>query len=71
MREGDYGLFVSLSITSIVEVSRTSANDATTETCFCDYHDNVAFAIIEEAAPDFDENSNEMKFVYAYKAFIY
>lgn len=58
-------------IIPIVEMSRTSANDATTETCFCDYHNNVAFAIIEKAAPDFDENSNEMKFVYAYKAFIF
>lgn len=55
----------------IIEMSRTSANDATTETCFCDYHDNIAFAIIEKAAPDFDETSKEMKFVYAYKAFVF
>ena len=54
----------------IVEVSRTSANDATTETCFCDLHDNIAFAAIEKGAPDFDD-SEEMKFVYAYKAFIF
>lgn len=54
-----------------VEMSRTSANNATTETCFCDYHDNIAFAVIEKAAPDFDETSQEMKFVYAYKAFIF
>lgn len=53
-----------------VEISRTSANDATTETCFCDRHDNIAFATIEKGAPDFD-NSNEMQFVYAYKAFIF
>lgn len=54
-----------------VEMSRISANDATTETCFCDYHDNVAFSVIEKAAPDFDRNRSEMKFVYAYKAFIF
>ncbi|MGE9975331.1 YecA family protein [Coprococcus catus] len=53
-----------------VEVSRISANDATTETCFCDLHDNIAFAAIEKGAPDFD-NSIEMQFVYAYKAFIF
>ncbi|WP_426349395.1 hypothetical protein ACPWSR_16900 [Alloiococcus sp. CFN-8] len=55
----------------IVELSKTSANDATTETCFCDLHDNTAFAAIEKGAPDFDETSEEMKFTYAYKAFIF
>ena len=55
----------------IVEVCKTSVNDATTETCFCDYHDDVAFAAIEKGAPDFDINNEEMKFVYAYKAFIF
>lgn len=55
----------------IVEISKVSANDATTETCFCDYHDNIAFAAIEKGVPDFDDNSEEMKFVYAYKAFIF
>jgi len=55
----------------IIEVSKTSVNDATTETCFCDYHDNIAFAAIEKGAPDFDINNEEMKFVYAYKAFIF
>lgn len=55
----------------IVELSKTSANDATTETCFCDLHDNIAFAVIEKGAPDFDETSEEMKFIYAYKAFIF
>jgi len=55
----------------IVEVSRTSANDATTETCFCDLHDNIAFAVIEKGAPDFEETNEKMKFVYAYKAFIF
>ena len=54
----------------MVEFSRVSANDATTETCFCDRHDNIAFAVIEKGAPDFDVNSEPMKFVYAYKAFI-
>jgi hypothetical protein len=55
----------------IIELSKTSANDATTETCFCDLHDNIAFAVIEKGAPDFDETSEEMKFIYAYKAFIF
>ena len=55
----------------MVEFSKVSANDATTETCFCDRHDNIAFAVIEKGAPDFDVNSEPMKFVYAYKAFIF
>lgn len=55
----------------IVELSKTSANDATTETCFCDLHDNIAFSVIEKGAPDFDETSEKMKFTYAYKAFIF
>lgn len=58
-------------VVTMVELSKESANDATTETCFCDYHDNIAFAIIEKGAPDFDETSEAMKFVYAYKAFIF
>ncbi|MBW9171216.1 zinc chelation protein SecC [Clostridium estertheticum] len=63
MRDGE--------IIPIVELSKTSANDATTETCFCDLHDNIAFAVIEKGAPDFDETSEKMKFIYAYKAFIF
>lgn len=51
--------------------NKTSANKATTETCFCDRHDNIAFAAIEKGAPDFDKSNEEMKFVYAYKAFIF
>lgn len=54
-----------------VEVAKVSANDATTETCFCDYHDNVVFSPIEKGAPDFDPSNEEMKFVYAYKAFVF
>lgn len=54
-----------------VGISKTSANKATVETCFCDYHDNVAFAAIEKGAPAFDDSNDEMKFVYAYKAFIF
>ncbi|MCD6436113.1 MAG: SEC-C domain-containing protein [Clostridiales bacterium] len=30
----------------IVQISKTSANKATTETCFCDLHDNIVFAAI-------------------------
>lgn len=48
---------------------KTSVNTATTSTCFCDYHDTVAFSVIESGAPDFDPLNKEMKFVYAYKAF--
>lgn len=55
----------------IVQISKTSANNATTETCFCDFHDNVVFAAIEKGAPDFDATNEEMKFIYAYKAFIF
>lgn len=55
----------------MIEFAKVSANDATTETCFCDRHDNIAFALIEKGAPDFDINSESMKFVYAYKALIF
>ncbi len=55
----------------IVEMNKVSANAATTQTCFCDLHDNVAFAVIEKGAPDFDDSRDDMKFVYAYKAFIF
>ena len=55
----------------IIKIRKTSAKQTTTETCFCDYHDNIAFAAIEKDAPDFDETNEEMKFVYAYKAFIF
>lgn len=55
----------------LVEFSKVSANDATTETCFCDRHDNIAFAVIEKGAPHFDINSEPMKFIYAYKAFVF
>ncbi len=55
----------------IIPISKTSANDATTETCFCDLHDNIVFAAIEKGAPDFDEFNEKMKFVYAYKAFVF
>lgn len=58
-------------VVPIVEINKVSANYATTETCFCDYHDNIVFAVIEKDAPDFDETNEEMKFVYAYKAFIF
>lgn len=59
------------SILPFAQVEKISANDATTQTCFCDFHDNVAFAAIEKGAPDFDPSNEEMKFVYAYKAFIF
>lgn len=58
-------------VVPVIEISKTSANNATTETCFCDVHDNIAFAVIEKGAPDFEESREDMKFVYAYKAFIF
>lgn len=58
-------------IVPIIEMSKVSANAATTQTCFCDYHDNIAFSVIEKGAPDFDDSREDMKFVYAYKAFIF
>ena len=58
-------------IIPVVEMNKVSANDATTQTCFCDLHDNIAFAAIEKGAPDFDDSRDDMKFVYAYKAFIF
>ncbi|MGP9039363.1 hypothetical protein [Cytobacillus kochii] len=47
-------------------MNRTSAKATTTETCFCDLHDNIAFAVIEKGALDFDETREIMKFVYYY-----
>lgn len=55
----------------IIEVQKIGVNHATTETCFCDLHDDIAFATIEKGSPNFDETNEEMKFIYAYKAFIF
>lgn len=51
--------------------TKTSVNSATTETCFCDYHDTIAFSSIERGAPDFVPENEEMKFTYAYKSFAF
>lgn len=56
---------------SILPFERVSGNKATTQSCFCDKHDTELFRPIEAGAPDFDPNSEEMKFIYAYKAFIF
>lgn len=55
----------------IVPFSKVSGNKATTQSCFCNLHDTELFKPIEAGAPDFDPNNEEMKFVYAYKAFIF
>ena len=55
----------------IVPFSKVSGNKATTQSCFCDLHDTELFKPIETGAPDFNPNNEEMKFVYAYKAFIF
>ena len=38
---------------------------------FCDIHDDEVFAPIEKGAPAFDKDSDEHKYIYAYKAFIF
>lgn len=55
----------------IVPFSKVSGNKATTQSCFCDLHDTELFKPIEAGSPAFDPNNEEMKFVYAYKAFIF
>lgn len=60
-----------LSPVVVVPFSRVSGNKATTQSCFCDLHDTELFKPIEAGAPDFDPNNEEMKFIYAYKAFIF
>ncbi|CAI3550203.1 SEC-C motif-containing protein [Clostridium neonatale] len=52
-------------------VDYVGVNHATTFNCFCDVHDDEVFAPIEKGAPDFDINSAEQKYLYAYKAFIF
>ena len=55
----------------IIPFTRVSGNKATTQSCFCDVHDTEAFNVIEAGSPDFDATNDEMKFVYAYKAFVF
>ncbi len=57
-------------IATIIEIKKVGVNKATTETCFCDYHDSTVFAPIEKGSPDFD-GGDKMKFLYAYKTFIF
>lgn len=49
-------------------IDRVGVNHATTATCFCDIHDDEVFAPIEKGAPAFDKDSDEHKYIYAYKA---
>ena len=55
----------------IVPFSKVSGNKATTQSCFCDLHDTELFKPIEAGAPDFDPDDEEMRFIYAYKAFVF
>lgn len=64
-------VFADNSFNPIVPFSKVSGNKATTQSCFCDLHDTELFKPIEVGAPAFDPNNEEMKFVYAYKAFIF
>ena len=64
-------VFADNSFNPIVPFSKVSGNKATTQSCFCDLHDTELFKPIEVGAPAFDPNDEEMKFVYAYKAFIF
>lgn len=52
-------------------IDKVGVNHATTATCFCDVHDDEVFAPIEKGAPSFDKESDEHKYIYAYKAFIF
>lgn len=58
------------SCATIHEIKKTGVNIATTETCFCEYHDSVVFAPIEKDSPDYN-GSLQMQFLYAYKTFIF
>lgn len=55
----------------IVPFSKVSGNKATTQSCFCDLHDTELFKPIEAGAPNFDPDNEEMRFIYAYKAFVF
>jgi len=55
----------------IIPFSKVSGNKATTQSCFCDLHDTELFKPIEAGAPDFNPKNEEMKFIYAYKAFVF
>lgn len=55
----------------IIPFRKVSGNKATTQSCFCDLHDTELFKPIEAGAPDFDPDNDEMRFVYAYKAFVF
>lgn len=61
----------SLSPIVIVPFSKVSGNKATTQSCFCDFHDTELFRVIESGAPNFSPDNEQMKFLYAYKAFIF
>lgn len=55
----------------IIPFTKLSRNKATTLGCFCDLHDDTVFTPIEKNAPSFDPTNDQMKFLYAYKAFIF
>lgn len=55
----------------IIPFGKVSGKKATTQSCFCDLHDTELFKPIEAGAPDFDPDNEKMRFVYAYKAFIF
>ena len=50
---------------------RIGVNKATTQSCFCDFHDNVVFADIEKPLDGFDKNDEKQIFIFAYKTFIF
>lgn len=51
------------------KLERIGINDATTHTCFCNYHDSKIFAPIESNPNGFITSDNEQLFLFAYKAF--
>lgn len=46
-------------------------NEATVNTCFCNYHDSVVFRPIECNPEGYNPGSEEQLFLYAYKAFAF
>lgn len=46
-------------------------NKATTQTCFCNFHDSTLFAPIESNPNGFQKTDLEQLFIYAYKAFAF
>lgn len=51
------------------KLEKIGVNEATTHTCFCNYHDSKIFRPIESNPNGFQSNDREQLFLFAYKAF--